>query len=386
MKTKRINIYLIVICLLLVTILLTDKKFLPAKSQFSQFSPGHAELISTVMGLIRTDYLEEPNPVRITEGAFKGLVNSLDPLSAYLDKDLAAKYLNRQEPVKGTGLVIYKKYGLFPIVTAIMENSPASKAGLKIGDNISAIDDRNTMNFSLLETNLLLEADPEIDTNQPVKLRVLRGNDTLEVEVSRNFTFPNSFMASDNPSGLFIIHPEIIYQGLTPKIQKALTARLRKKPEPKAVVLDLRGCWTGDYEEARKLINLFLKAEEIGYLESREEKQALSCPDKPAFPEVRLTIWVDQATCGPAEMVAGVLKDFQRARTVGLNTPGLVGIPENFPLSDGSLVVMTTAIFTLKSGTRLWEKSLPLDARISYSENMEKAYADKTIELLQSKN
>jgi hypothetical protein len=47
---------------------------------------------------------------------------------------------------------------------------------------------------------------------------------------------------------------------------------------------------------------------------------------------------------------------------------------------------MTTAIFTLKSGTRLWEKSLPLDARISYSDHMEKDYSDKTIELLQSKN
>ncbi len=386
MKTKRINVYLIIICLLLVTILLIDKKFLPAKSQFSQFSPGNADLISTVMGLIRTDYLEEPNPVRITEGAFKGLINSLDPLSAYLDKTLAAKYLNRQGPVKGTGLVIYKKYGLFPIVTAIIENSPAAKAGLKIGDNISAIDDRNTMNFSLLETSLLLEADAEAEPPEPVKLRVLRGNDTLEVEVSRNFIFPNSFEATENHSGLFIIHPDIIYQGVTQKIQKALISRLRKKPEPKAVVLDLRGCWTGDYDEARKVINLFLKAEEIAYLESRQEKQPLSCPDKAAFPEVRLAVWVDQATCGPAELVAGVLKDFQRARTIGLNTPGLVGLPENFPLADGSLVVMTTAIFTLKSGTRLWEKSLPLDARISYSDHMEKDYSDKTIELLQSKN
>lgn len=386
MKIKRINVYLIVICLLLAIFLLTEKKFLPARSQLLQFSPGNAELISTVMGLIRTDYLEEPNPDRITEGAFRGLVNSLDPLSAYLDKDLAAKYLNRKEPVKGTGLIIFKRYGVFPVVTSVLEKSPASRAGLKIGDNLSAINDHNTMNLSLLEANLLLEAEPEAGGQQPAKLRVLRGSQTLEIEVSRDFILSDSLKVTAGPSGLLIIHFNRIYEGVAREIQNSLIAHLKRKPAPGAVVLDLRGCWTGDYEEARKVINLFLEAKEFGYLETRGQKQPLSCPDEPAFPKLRLAVWVDQATCGPAEMVAGVLKDFNRARTVGLNTPGLAGIQENFPLTDGSLVVMTTAVFSLKSGTRLWDKSLPLDARIPYSENMDKAYLDKTSELLLSKN
>ncbi|MDH7493679.1 MAG: S41 family peptidase [Candidatus Saccharicenans sp.] len=385
MKFNKLNVYLLVIVLLLTFMLLTDRKFLPAKNPLPQFSPSNADLIGTVMSLIKTDYLEEPNPVRITEGAYRGLINSLDPLSAYLDKDLATRFLNRKEPVKNTGLVIFKKYGLFPMVIAVAENSPAAAAGLKVGDNISAINDRSTMTLSLLETRLLLEADPGANGPQPVRLRVVRGRETLELEVSRDFSWKDSLNLKGGPSGLIILQPTSIYEGLAREVRRTLGPRLKTKPAPRAAVLDLRDCWRGDYEEARKLINLFVRAEEAGYFESRTQKQPLSCPEQPAFSQLRLFIWVNQASCGPAEVVAGVLKDLNRAQTIGLETPGMAGLQESYPLSDGSLVVLTTALFSLKSGTRLWDNSLPLDAGISYSENMDKTYQDKTLNLLAAK-
>ncbi len=386
MKFNRLNVYLLIIILLLTALLFLDKRFLPAKSSVPQFNPGNAELISTVMNYIKTDYLEEPNPARITEGAYRGLINSLDPLSAYLDRDLASRYLNRKTPVQGTGLIIFKKYGLFPMVVAVREKSPAALAGLKVGDNISAIDDRSTMNLSLLETNLLLEATPGSGGQSPVKLRVLRGSETLEIEVKRDFLYQDELKFRAGPSGLVVLHPTSIYQGLSDEISKVLRARLKTRPAPKAAVLDLRNCWGGDYEEARKLINLFIKAEEAASLVSRSQKQVLALPDSPAFPDLRLFIWVNQATGGPSELVAGVLKDLNRARTIGLETPGLAGIAESFPLSDGSLAVLTTAVFSLKSGIKLWDNSLPLDVKLTYSESMDKLYQDKTLGLLSAKN
>lgn len=382
----NINIYLLGIILLLTAMLLLDKRFLPAKSPVPRFSPGNADLISTVMSYIKTDYLEEPNPVRVTEGAYRGLINSLDPLSAYLDKELASKYLNRKTPVKGTGLAVFKKYGLFPMVVAVREDSPAGRAGLKVGDNLSAINDRNTMSLSLLETSLLLEAEPGAGDQPPVKLRVLRGNETLEIEVARDYLFRDDLKFSAGPSGLVILRPTSIYQGLSAEISKALKARLKTRPAPKAAVLDLRDCWGGDYEEARKVINLFIMAEEAARIESRDQKQVLACPDSPEFPNLRLFVWVNQASAGPAEVVAGVLRDLNRAKTIGLETPGLAGISESFPLSDGSLVVLTTAVFALKSGARLWDDSLPLDVKLPYSESMDKLYQDKTLNFLAAKD
>lgn len=384
MKNNKLNIYFLVIILVLTALLFLDKRFLPGKSPVPQFSRNNADLIGTVMQLIKTEYLEEPNPLRTTEGAFRGLINSLDPLSAYLDKDLAARYLNRKTPAGNTGLILYKKYGLFPVVAAVAENSPAARAGLKVGDNISGINDRNTLNMSLLEVNLLLEATGEQD-DQPVKLRVVRDNDTLEFQVARNFTSPQSLKLTAEKSGLLLLKPTAIYPGLSQEIKKSITASFKKKDSNvRAVVLDLRECFNGDYEEARKVINLFLKAEEIGYFERRGHKEPLSCLENPAFPQQKLFVWVNQATCGPAELIAAVLQDFKRAKVIGIETPGLVGKQEHFPIYDGSLIVLTTAVFSLKSGTRLWDKSVPLDVKLTYAEKMEQTYLDKTRGLLTS--
>ncbi|MGB9893919.1 MAG: S41 family peptidase, partial [Candidatus Saccharicenans sp.] len=323
MKFNKLNLYFLLIILLLATLLLLDKRFLPAKNPVPKFAPNDSELINTVMGLIKTDYLEEPNPVRTTEGAFRGLVNSLDPLSAYLDKELASRYLNRQNSAKSAGLILYKKYGLFPVVAAVFENSPAARAGLKVGDNISAINDRSTLTMSLLEVNLLLEAGQPKEELQPVKLRVVRGSETLEVQAVRDFSFsPSLKIISDQPE-LLRLRPSSIYPDLSQEITRSLTAAFKKQSPPKGLVLDLRDCATGDYGEARKLINLFLKADQIGFFEKRGQKQPLACPDHPAFPNLKLFLWVNQATFGPAEMVAAVFQEFQRAKVIGIETPGL---------------------------------------------------------------
>jgi len=381
MKNNKLNIYLTLVILILVAFLLLDKRFLPGNNGSPQFARSNTELIGTVMQLIKTDYLEEPNPVRTTEGAFRGLVNSLDPLSAYLDKDLAAKYQNKKGLNRSTGLVLFKKYGVFPVVAAVLENSPAEKAGFKVGDNLSAINDRSTLNMSLLEVNLLLEAEAS-ETPQPAKLRVVRGTETKEIMVEKTLKPENSLQVASDKSGLLILKPSSIYSGLSQELKKNISAGLKNRTRPKAVVLDLRNCYNGQYEEARKIINLFVKDDKIGYFEKRGQKEFLACPEVPVFPSEKLFIWVNQATFGPAEMVAGVLHDSKRARVLGLETPGLVSRQETFSVADGSLVVLTSAVFSLKSGAKLWDVSVPLDEKLSYSEKLDQVFLEKTVNFL----
>lgn len=381
MKNNRLNIYLTLVVLILLTILLLDKRFLPGKNGSPQFTRSNTELIGTVMQLIKTDYLEEPNPVRISEGAFRGLVNSLDPLSAYLDRDLAAKFLVKKNLYRSTGLILFKRYGVFPVVVAVLENSPAAKAGFKPGDSISAINDRNTLNMSLLEVNLLLESGPN-EPSAPVKLRVVRGSETREISLERTFLLENSLKTATDKSGLLILKPSSIYTGLSQEIKKTILNNLKNQTAVQGIVIDLRNCFNGQYEEARKLINLFVKEEKIGFFEKRGQKEFLTCTETPAFPSAKLFIWVNQATFGPAEMVAGVLHDLKRAMVLGLETPGLAGRQENFPVSDGSLVVLTTSVFTLKSGTKLWDTSVPLDEKLNFSEKLDESLLEKTIKFL----
>jgi len=80
--------------------------------------------------------------------------------------------------------------------------------------------------------------------------------------------------------------------------------------------------------------------------------------------------------------MAGVLHDLKRAKVIGLETPGLVGRQEKFPVSDGGLVVLTTSVFFLKSGTKLWDTSVPLDEKLTYAEKMDQVFLEKTKNML----
>jgi len=340
-------------------------------------TPRGFELLDTLMAHIRNDYLEERDPVQTAEGTFRGLVNSLDPLSAYLSKDLAASYTGRTGREAETGMVILKRYASFPQVAAIVEKSPAETAGVKMGDLVSAIGGRNTLSMSLAEVKLLLRGRDE----KPVEIRVLRGNDTHNLTVPRAVLFPTAYTfarPAGQPARLTIHRFE---NGLVEAVKREVGPALRGRKVP--LVLDLRGCQEGPIEEARRLANLFVKTADAGRFEGRDgAKEPVTCPAEAELGTVPLVVWTDPGTAGPAEFAAGILQEVRKAKVVGFETPGLVGRTALFPLKDDSLVLLTSATFTLPSGRKLWEDGLAPDAAIPVDKLNEKTYLEKTIPLL----
>jgi carboxyl-terminal processing protease len=353
----------------------TQMRFLPGGLRSAP--PKGFELLDSLMRLIRNDYLEERDPVQTAEGACRGLVNSLDPLSAYLDGDLAAKYrvLNGRET--GPGIVLMKRYAAFPQVVGVVEGSPAEKAGIKLGDLLSAIGGRNSLSLSLAEANLLLLGTDE----QSVPVRVLRGNETHDLSVARALLFPEPFTftrEAGKPAVLRInrFAPDVV-AGIRREVLPALAGR--KTP----LVLDLRRCQAGDIDAARELVNLFLKTTDAGYFEKRGGvKQALACPAEPELPGTPLVVWVDAGTMGPAELAAGLLQEVGKDKVVGLTTPGLVGRTELFSLKDESVILLTAGVFHLPSGRSLWEEGVRPDISIPVDSLNEKTYFERTRPLL----
>jgi carboxyl-terminal processing protease len=335
------------------------------------------ELLDTLMTHIRNDYLEERDPVQTAEGTFRGLVNSLDPLSAYLSKDLAAGYESRDPRQTETGMAVLKRYASFPQVAAVLEGSPAEAAGVRLGDLVSAIGGRNTLSMSLAEVKLLLRGADE----KPVEIRVLRGNDTHNLTVGRAVLFPAAYTFA-SPSGQparLTIHR--FDAGLAEAVRNEVGRAFKGRKSP--LVLDLRACQDGTIDEAVKLVNLFVKTTDAGRFEGRGgATETVACPGEAAFGAAPLVVWTDAATAGPAEFAAGVLQDVRKAKVVGFKTPGLVGRTALFPLKDDSLVVLTSAVFTLPSGRKLWEEGLAPDAAIPADKLNEKTYLEKTIPLL----
>ncbi len=373
MSRKSAKFVLLTVLAVISLLLIVERSLVPGL--FSNISPDKSfELLQRVIENIRSSYIEEVNAEQTMKGALKGMVNSLDSLSCYLDQESMLRYDQHMETdLKDIGLVIYKRYGTFPLVIGIIEKSPAQEKGIQIGDSISAIDNRSPQMMSLLEANLYLKD----KNNGPVKLRILRGDTTQEINVERTQLFegPISFTPAEGTSGVLKIHN--IYPPSVMIVKEKILSRLQSAQNP--LILDLRNCYEGDIQEARKLINIFLKASKIGYFVNKENlKEYLGCPDNAELEKLPLVVWTNQATFGPAEIVAGVLQEFERAKIIGLQTPGLTAKQKFFKLEDGSGLLLTSGIFHLNSGEKLWEKGIKPDVKIKMEDQSDRTYLKKS--------
>lgn len=374
MTKKRARILLFSVLALVLLFFLLEKSFLPGL--ISKLSPDrNFELLGKVIQLIKNDYIEEANPDKTMKGAFKGMVDSLDALSSYLDKESMLRYSQRKEAnLKDIGIVLYKRYGSFPQVIGINENSPAEKKGIQLGDFISSLDGRSTLTMSMTEANLYLKNRDE----KTIKLRILKREETKEVSVERTVLFeePFSYAKAKGTSGILKIHQ--LYPPCVKKIRQEIIPKL--KPEKRTLILDLRDCHEGEIGEARKLINLFLRSPNIGYFETKGgTKEILSCPEDAELEKLPLVIWTNQATIGMAEAVAGVLKEFKRGKIIGHPTLGLVAKQNIFVLDDGSGLLLTSGIFCLGSGEKLWEKGIKPDIKINGEDQSLSTYLKKSL-------
>lgn len=341
-------------------------------------APKNLYLLEAVIRLIRNDYLEEKDPLQTVDGSFRGLVNSLDGLSSYLDAENTARYLEQKAgPLRGPGLVVFKRYGAFPQVTGIIEGSPAERQGLQIGDLLTEINGQTTPAMSLVEVNLRLYDKGEL----PLGLKVLRDEKTIDVNVDRVLLFPESAIHSrqEGTSGILSI-PRMSVPCVS-EIKTKVLPRLRSGNKP--LIIDLRNCAEGDFEEARQFVSIFLKAESLGYFEKKgAAKEVLASPEEPLLPKLPLIVWTNQGTLGPAEAVAGVLKESGRAKVVGLATPGLAARHEHFPLEDGTSVLLTSGIFCLNSGVELWGRGVEPDVPVDADDQSFQSFLKKTQPLI----
>jgi C-terminal peptidase prc len=332
------------------------------------------QVLDTVVRHVRNDYLEEVDPGRAMEGAYQGLIGALDALSSYLDKSAVAKFTSPKKlALNDVGAIVYKKTGIFPVVVGVVEGSPAEKAGIKVGDYLSALEGRSMIVWSLNEVRWFLKD----ETKTPVKMRLIRENDTLEKAVERGplSARPLDWTAQKESSG--IVRIRHFHPGLTEAFKAEILPRIREAKSP--LVLDLRECFEGEIEEARTFINLFLKADAAGHFEKKGgAKEALVCPAEPALPDIPLVVWVSPATMGPAELAAGVLRELRKAKVVGNPTFGLVARQELFRLEGGDALLLSTGAFALPSGEKLLGKGVTVDVKVESEGRETKAYLEKS--------
>jgi carboxyl-terminal processing protease len=306
---------------------------------------------SDVLGHIQRDYVDEPNIHQVTSGALHGLLDSLDPQSSYMSPLEFNDYKERSAAPApaGAGLALTKRFGYISVISTLPD-SPAEKAGLRIGDVIEKIAGFTTGQMGVDQARLLLSGEP----GSVVKLSVIRRGkaEPQEMEVTLARLAPPKFVEDRLEGDVAYLRVPALGAGAAKQIRDEL-AKIQREGAHK-LILDLRACATGDDAEGIGVAQLFLSSGTITSLKGQSVATVISPADasKVAWTQP-VTVLIGNQTAGPAEIVASAIADNHRGETVGDRTYGIASEQKLIQLEDGSALILTIANYYTPGGKEI---------------------------------
>lgn len=317
------------------------------------------QVYSEVLHHIQADYVEDPDIHAVTNGALRGLLESLDADSSYLTPEDYKAYKADKLKDAGkaqVGLNVSKRFG-YATVVSVVPGSPADKAGLVDGDILEAINGQDTRDLSLAMIELMLNGQPGTE----VSVSVVRPRKAVPDKLTMTRTIVAVPAASETlyeNSSILYLKPVVLDREHVAEVEAKLKAA--DKTGTKKVLLDLRDVAAGDMSEATRLANFFLKSGTIATLEGQKvEKQVFTAdPSKAIDPTTAMVVLVNRGTAGPGELVAAALLDDKRAELVGEKTFGEGAQQRLFELPDGAALILSVAKYGSPSGKKLQDDAV----------------------------
>ncbi|MDE1177831.1 MAG: S41 family peptidase [Edaphobacter sp.] len=311
---------------------------------------------SEVLRHIQTDYVEEPNIKAVTNGALRGLLESLDADSSYLTAEDYKTFKADKGGKAQVGINVSKRYG-YATVVSVVPGSPADKANLNDGDIIEAIGTQDTRDLSLAMIRMMLEGAPGSELSVAVVRP--RKAEPEKVTMTRVITqMPPVGETMYENSSILYLKPGILDHDHVQQVESKLKGM--SKSGNKKVLLDLRDVAAGDIPEAMRLANMFLKTGTIATLEGQKvEKQTFAAESSKAVNATApLVVLVNRGTAGPGEIVAAALLDNHRADLVGEKTFGEGSQQKTFEMPDGGALILSVAKYESPSGKKLEDEGV----------------------------
>ena len=315
----------------------------------------HLKIFDDVVSLISSNYVEPVNIDKVMRGAMNGLVDSLDPDSAYLSPDeVKLAEAGTPAPAGDLGIELTRQYYLR--VLAARDNSPAARAGLRTGDYVRAINDVPTRDMSVWEGMRALRG----MVGSKVTLTIFRGNaaDPHVVAMTREALSPLDVTGRIAAPGVGYVRVSSIGPRTADQV-KSQIAEVARNGATK-LVIDIRRTASGTYDQGLGMARLFVAK---GTLAMRETKGAPARDTIAASPgdgsiSLPAVVLMDTGTSGAAELFASALHGNQRADLVGEHTIGRAGVQKLVKLPGGSGLWLTTVRYLTPAGSPLHEKGL----------------------------
>jgi len=324
------------------------------------------DLFSEVLEKIANEYVEEINQVDVMDDAINGVLQSLDPYSAYMNPEIYKKMLTETRgEFGGLGIEVGMESGVVKVISPI-DNTPASRAGVKAGDYIVKINDIQVQGKTLYEAVDLMRG--PVGSSIEITIRRKGVKKSIVFNIIREIIQVESVSAEliDNNIGYFRLSS--FNENSSKQLKKKIN-EIKKKGSLKGYIFDLRNNPGGLLSQAIKISDFFLNDGEIVSTKGRKNlenrkwfaKKGDLTNGKP------IIILTNYGSASASEIVAGALKDHKRAIIIGENSYGKGSVQSIIPLKNEGAIRLTISKYYLPSGKSISNVGITPDITVEES-------------------
>lgn len=346
---KRIAKYTLwLLPLALMTVAFTEY---PSNRQDFEISKN-LEIFANMYKELNSAYVDELDPGKVMRSGIDAMLNNLDPFTNYIaEADIEGYRLLREGTSDNIGFE-FKKIDNFVTVTELFEGLPADKSGIKIGDQIIAVDNKDIQSKSADELDYVLRG----ATGTSIELTMRRPGQSGDFKAKINrqeMDLPNVPYSGLVEGDIAYVSLSTFSQDAGKNIGNAVRELRKENPNIKGVILDLRGNGGGLLVEAVNLCNVFIPRNELvvttrGKL--KEQDRSFRTQGMGVEENLPLAVLIDKNSASASEIVSGTLQDYDRGVLIGQRSYGKGLVQNTVEVGYNSRLKLTTAKYYIPSG------------------------------------
>lgn len=364
----------------------TDINITAKKQNNKSATEASLSKLSSLESIIDLYYLDKVDNKKLEEGIYKGLFSGLDdPYSVYYTAD---EYAKLQEDIDGVfvGMGAYvsqnTETGII-IVTKAFDNSPAKKAGIKDGDIIYKVEDKEVTGEDVDKVVSMIKG----KENTKVKLTIYRQSEKkyIDVEITRAKVEVPSIEAKMLNKKKGIAYIQIVeFQENTYK-QFASAIEKLKKQGMKSVIFDVRNNPGGRYDIVCQILDDLLPEGTLVSTKDKYGKEEKQTSDAKAL-NMPMVVIQNENSASASEIFAGAIQDFKAGTIIGTRSFGKGIVQQMWPLNDGSAIKLTVEKYYTPSGKNIHGKGITPNVEVKASTKGNKdVQLNKAVEILENK-
>ena len=359
---------------LIIVIIILTNVFGTAFSQNMDKMYEKIDLFSEVLEKVQDEYVDEINQAEVMDSAINGVLQSLDPYSAYMSpKSFEEMEEETSGEFGGLGIEVTMEAGVVKVIAPI-DDTPAARAGIKAGDYIVRINGEQVQGKTLMQAVHLMRG--QVGSSIEITVRRKGLKKAKLFKITREIIEVNSVVSKSIENKIGYLRLRVFNENSSNQLKRAIS-KLEKNNKSVGYIFDLRNNPGGLLSQAVKITDFFLNDGEIVSTRGRKsrENRKFFAKKGDRIKGKPLIVLINNGSASASEIVAGALQDQKRAVLLGETTFGKGSVQSIIPLRNRGAIRLTISKYYLPSGKSISEVGVSPDIRV---EEQEKEFSINT--------